>query len=221
MNTVQMALTKASGSATNALFILFGGVTSTLMVFALSFFMSWEGKFVERIVHSLSPLKHTDYLLGLWRRSRKKISAWFITRIVGAVFVGLATYLVLAIFNVKYAFVLSLIAGVADLVPFIGPVVSGVVLFAVTVLNSLWQAVFVILAVIIIQQLENHLLQPFLFKKFTGLSPVLVLIALAIGAKLWGLAGAVLAMPLAGVVYEIIKDYLVHLRRNEEVEANV
>jgi len=75
--------------------------------------------------------------------------------------------------------------------------------------------------VALIQQLENHVLLPFLFKKFAGLSPVLVLIALVIGGKLWGLAGAILAMPLAGVVYEIVRDYLVRLRRKEQaVEAD-
>ncbi len=221
MNTVELGLTKASGSVTNALFALFGGVASTIMVFALAFFMSWEGKFIEKLIHIFSPVRHNEYLLGLWRRARKKISAWFITRVIGAVFIGLATYLILAIFNVKYAFVLSLIAGLADLVPFIGPVFSGLAIFAVTAVSSFWQATIVVLAVALIQQLENHVLLPFLFKKFAGLSPVLVLIALVIGGKLWGLAGAILAMPLAGVVYEIVRDYLVRLRRKEQaVEAD-
>ena len=218
MNTIQMALTKASGSVTNGLFALFGGVASTVMVFALAFFMSWEGRFVEKIIKAFSSTAHDEYLLGLWRRARKKISAWFITRVIGAVFVGLATYLVLAIFNVKYAFILALIAGLADLVPFVGPIVSTVVIFAVMALVSFWQAVMGLLFIIVIQQLENHILLPFLFKKFAGLSPVLVLVALAIGGKLWGLAGAILAMPLAGVIYEIVKDYLARLRREENME---
>lgn len=220
MNTVELGLTKASGSVGNALFALFGGVASTVMVFALAFFMSLEGLFLERIIKALSPVKHTDYLLGLWRRSRKKISAWFITRVIGAVFVGLATYLVLAIFNVKYAFILSLMAGLADLVPFVGPAVSSLVIFALTALVSFWQAVLVVVAIILIQQLENHILLPFLFKKLAGLSPVLMLISLAIGGELWGLAGAILAMPLAGVVYEIIKDSLARSHRKEEAEIN-
>jgi len=220
MNTVELGLTKASGGVNNALFALFGGVASTVMVFALAFFMSWEGLFVERIVRAFSPMKYADYFLGLWRRSRKKISAWFITRVIGAVFVGLCTYLVLAIFNVKYAFVLSLIAGLADLVPFIGPLVSSVMIFGVTALNSFWQAVLVLLAIALIQQAENHILLLFLFKRFAGLSPILVLISLAIGGELWGVAGAILAMPLAGVIYEIVKDYLVRLHRNEEAEVS-
>jgi len=126
----------------------------------------------------------------------------------------------LAIFNVKYAFVLSLIAGLADLVPFIGPLVSSVMIFGVTALNSFWQAVLVLLAIALIQQAENHILLPFLFKRFAGLSPILVLISLAIGGELWGVAGAILAMPLAGVIYEIVKDYLVRLHRNEEAEVS-
>jgi len=54
-----------------------------------------------------------------------------------------------------------------------------------------------------------------LFKKLAGLSPVLVLVSLAIGAELWGVAGAILAIPLAGVVYEVIKEYLIKVKHRQ------
>ena len=99
--------------------------------------------------------------------------------------------------------------------PIIGPVVAGAVIVSVVALTSLFQALFVAIAFIVIQQLENNLLFPILFKKFLGVSPVLVLIALAVGGKLWGIAGAILAIPLAGVVFEVLKDYLKKLRKDE------
>ena len=66
----------------------------------------------------------------------------------------------------------------------------------------------------IIQLLENNLLFPILFNKLAGLPPVLVLTAFAIGAKLWGVLGAILAIPLAGVIFEILKDYLEKRKRD-------
>ena len=215
VQTIEAALTKASGSVGNALFVLFGGVASTLLVFTMAFFMSVEGKIVERFIVTFSSAGKNEALLKLWLRAKKKISAWFITRIIGVVFVWLSCYLVLALLNVKYAFILSTVAGVFDLVPIVGPAIACIAIMSVTYLNSPMQALIVGIIFIVIQQLENHVLFPFLFKKLAGLSPVLVLVSLAIGAELWGVAGAILAIPLAGVVYEVIKEYLIKVKHRQ------
>jgi len=215
MGSLQASLNNAGGSFSNALASIFGGAASTVLVVAMAFFISLERQFVEKIISAFSPPKYKKYLFGLWRRSKKKVSGWFVTRLIGIAFVGLGMYVILMILNVKYAFILALIAGVLDLLPFIGPLVAGVALFAVVSLISFPQAVFVILAFFIIQEIENHILFPIIFKKLIGLSPVLVLVAFAIGGELWGAAGAILGIPLAGVIYEIIKDYLAKRQRHE------
>jgi len=61
---------------------------------------------------------------------------------------------------------------------------------------------------ILIQQIENNVLSPILMKKFVGLPPVLVLLSLVVGAKLWGALGAVLAVPLFGIIFEFLKEFL-------------
>lgn len=215
MDALQQNLANASGSFGNALSGIFGGAASTALVIAVAFFISLERHFVEKIISAFSPPNYKEYLFGLWRRAKKKVSGWFVTRVIGIAFVGLGVYVVLMILNVKYAFMLSLIAGVLDLLPFIGPLIAGVALFTVVSLSSFFQAVFVTVAFLIIQQIENHILFPVIFKKLIGLPPVLVLVAFAIGGELWGAAGAILGIPLAGVVYEIIKDYLGKKQRNE------
>ncbi|MFH0739830.1 MAG: AI-2E family transporter [bacterium] len=215
MGSLQTSLSSAGGSFTNALASIFGGAASTALVVAMAFFISLERHFVEKILSAFSPPQYKEYLFGLWRRSKKKVSGWFVTRLIGIAFVGVGMYVILMILNVKYAFILALIAGVLDLLPFIGPLVAGVALFSVVSLISFPQAVFVILAFFIIQQIENHILFPIIFKKLIGLSPVLVLVAFAIGGELWGAAGAILGIPLAGVVFEIVKDYLLKRQRHE------
>lgn len=215
MNTIQQSLANAGGSFGNALAGIFGGAASTALVIAMAFFISLERQFVEKIISAFSPLQYKEYFFGLWRRSKKKVSGWFVTRLIGIAFIGLGVYVVLMILNVKYAFVLSLIAGVLDLLPFIGPLVAAVALFAVVSLNSFPQALFVVVAFLILQQIENQILFPIIFKKLIGLPPVLVLVAFAVGGELWGAPGAILGIPLAGVIYEIIKDYLVKRQSNE------
>jgi predicted PurR-regulated permease PerM len=216
----QEHLGKAGQNIFAALFSIFGGVLSTSFVIFLAFFISLERNFGERILAVLAPKKYKDYLLDLWRRSKQKVSGWFISRVIGALFVGSLTYLILRVLNVEYAFTLSLMAGILDFIPFIGPLVAGLIITFIVALNSLFQAGFVFVAFFIIQLLENNLLFPILFKKFTGLPPVLVLTAFAIGAKLWGVIGAILAIPLAGVIFEILKDYLQKTKKETlEVET--
>jgi len=208
IKAVQLNLEKASENIFNAIFSIFGGAFSTLFIIFMAFFVSLERNLIERLVSVFAPSEYQDYFNDLWRRSRKKVSGWFLSKVIGVIFVGVSTYLVLRILNVKYAPILSLLAGLADFVPIIGPFSAGIVIGAIVAFTSLVQAFFVVAAFILIQLLENNLVLPLLFKKFTGLSPVLILVALAIGAKLWGIWGAILVVPLAGVLYEIFRDYL-------------
>lgn len=215
-HTVKVRLESMSGSVSSALFSLFGGATSTILVLVMAFFISIERRFVERILGAFAPRRYRDYCFNLWARAKKKVSGWFITRIIGVIFVGASTYAVLRLFNVKYAFILAVLAGLFDLVPIVGPVAAGLAMFFFISLSSLGQAIFVGVAFTIIQLLENNLLFPILFKKFVGISPVLVLIALAVGGKMWGIAGAILSIPLAGVLFEILRDYLHRAHRKPE-----
>ncbi|MBZ9572592.1 AI-2E family transporter [Patescibacteria group bacterium] len=211
--TLQINLEKAGENIFSALFSIFGGAFSTLFIIFLAFFISLEKNLVERVLTAFSPSKYKEYLHGLWERSKQKVSGWFISRVIGALFVGSLTYLILRILNVEYALILSLMAGILDFIPIIGPLVAGLIIAFIVALTSLFQAGFVLVAFFIIQLLENNLLFPLLFKKFTGLPPVLVLVAFAIGAKLWGVLGAILAIPLAGVIFELLKDYLAKRKR--------
>jgi len=218
VDDIQDLLEPAGSSFLGALFSIFGGATATLFVIFLAFFISVEKRFVAKTLEALSPAHKQEYVLHIWLKAKKKVSGWFITRLVGVVFVASATFLVLKILNVKYALLLALIAGIFDFLPIVGPLLAGLLLGLVVGLNSFWQAIFVLIAFVIIQQLENNLIFPILFKKFLDISPVLVLIALAVGARLWGVAGAILAIPLAAVLYEIIKDYL---RKTKEQQESV
>ncbi len=184
-----------------------------MLVLALAFFISLEKQLVERLLTAFSPQKYKEYLFSLWGRAKRKVSGWFISRIIGVIFVGSATYLVLRILDVKYAFILSLMAGFLDFVPIIGPIIAGAFITLFVALVSPLQAFFALVAFVIIQLLENNLLFPVLFKKFVGLPPALVLVALAVGGKLWGIVGAILAIPLAGVLFELLKDYLAKIKK--------
>lgn len=213
---IQLILGKASKSIISAIFTLFGGVSATLLVIFLAFFLSLERGLVEKIISALFPKDYRERFFSFWPRIRSQVSGWFVSRIIGVIFVGLLSYLALFIFDAKYSALLAIVAGVFDFIPFIGPIIAGVLIALILAMSSFSKAFFFLVAFSAIQVLENNLILPLLFKKFTGLPPVLILISLVVGGKLWGILGAVLAVPLAGVLFELIKDYLKKRERNFE-----
>ncbi|OHA70815.1 MAG: hypothetical protein A3H01_02285 [Candidatus Wildermuthbacteria bacterium RIFCSPLOWO2_12_FULL_40_9] len=208
-------LEKITANILNILFVVFGGIFASIFILTVAIFISLEEKWIEKSVVVLFPQQYEDYVLTVFRKCQKKVNNWFTTRIISSVFVGLATYISLLIFRASYPFSFGLMAGLLNFVPVIGPVITGIMLFIVIALDDLFKALFVIAVFTIIQQIEGGFLMPILSKRFIGLSPVLVLVALAIGGVLWGFLGAVLAVPLAGIVVEFTKDFLKKKREEE------
>jgi len=214
--TFEQGLTKASSNIFSAVGAIFGGILSAVTIFTIALFLSLEEKSVDRVIGVLSPKRYEAFALSLWARSQKKVSGWFGSRILCCLFVGLTTYLACYVLNIKYAVSFGLLSGVLNMIPIIGPVIVGVAVALVVVAISWTKAVFFLIAFIIIQQIEGNILSPVLTKKFIGLPPVLVLISLMVGAKLWGFMGALLAIPVAGILFEFFKDFL--KKRKEEKE---
>lgn len=210
-------LQKASSSILSALAIFFGGVGSTVFVFAIALFLSMEERGVEKVIGLLFPKRYEAYALSLWEKSQTKVAGWFGSRVLVSLFVGLAVFATLSLFNVKYALTLSLLAAVLDFIPLLGPIIAGIIIFVFVALDSWIKALFVLIAFVLIQQIEGNILSPILTKKFIGLPPVLVLLSLSIGASLFGILGAVLAIPLAGILFEFIRDFLKKRREEKTV----
>ncbi len=201
-------LVKASSNIFSAVFSIFGGILSAITIFTLAIFLSIEEKGVERVIGLLSPKKYETFILDLWDKSKLKASKWFGSRILVCIFVGLLTFIACYVLNIKYAVSFGLLAGILDIIPIIGPIFAGIVIVIFCALESWVKALFILIILILIQQIEGNILTPILTKKFIGLPPVLVIIALMVGGKLGGVLGAILVVPLFGLLYEFLKGFL-------------
>ncbi len=207
-STVAGGIGKFSSNIFSALFAIFGGIFSTLFVVTIAMFISLDSHSIERFIATFFPRKYEAFALDLWSRSQKKVSGWFVSRIFSSLFVGVLVYVSLVLLNVPYPFTLGLLSGVLNFIPIVGPLVTGAFIALLVALDSLPKAILVVAIFFLIQQIEGSILSPILTKKFVGISPVLVLISLAIGGALWGIMGAILAIPLAGILFEFLRDFL-------------
>lgn len=217
VNALGNYLQSASSDILSALSSIFGGIGSTLFIGFISMFISLEERGTEKMLSIFVPKEYEDYSLDLWRRCRSKAAGWFGTRVLSGIFVGLLSFITLKIFNVDYAFTLAFIAGVLEIVPILGPLLTGFIAFMLVGFDSWLKALFVVGAFTLIQQLEGNLLTPILTKKFVGLPPALVLISLAAGGKLLGVLGAILAIPIVSILFEFFTDFM---KAKKEQESN-
>ncbi len=207
-------LIQASSTIFGVLISIFGGIFSTVTIFAMAIFFSIEEKEVKKAIKAMSPKRSEGYFQDLWQRCQNKTAAWFGTRILSSLFVGLVSYITLNVLNVNYASMLSLFAGVMDIIPVLGPIFAGTIITILAALDSWFKALFVLLAFILIQQIEGNIITPILTRRLVGLPAILVLIAVLVGGRLAGFLGAILAIPLTSIIYEFLRDFVQERKKN-------
>jgi predicted PurR-regulated permease PerM len=208
LNLFGESLEKSAANIFTVLFTIFGGVFSGIFVITTAFFLSIEDKMIERGLILSFPKKYETEALRIWTRCQKKVAGWFGARIIACAFVGVASYIVLLVFNVQYPLSLALLSAVLNFIPYVGPFITGIILFLIILPANFMRALFVLISFILIQQVEGSILSPILMKKIIGLPPSLVLISLVIGGTLWGILGAILVIPLAGILFEFLREFL-------------
>lgn len=196
-----------SGDFLLAMSVVFGGALSFILIVVFSFYFAINERGIEDFLRVVTPIQHENYILSLWRRTQRKIGLWMQGQFLLAILIATLTYLGLSILGIPYALVLAVIAGVMELIPVFGPILAAVPAIAVALSLGGVPIAFATAALyIIIQQFENHLIYPLVVTKVVGVPPILVILALLIGAKLAGILGILLSVPLAAALQELFSD---------------
>lgn len=194
---------------------LFGGIFLSVAVFVLSFYLTVGQDGVEKFILATVPPAYEDYALDLYFRVRHKIGKWLKAQIILSVIVAIAVFIGLWLLDVQYALLLALVAGMFEIIPFVGPVFSGGVAILISLSNSFAVALYTLALFVIIQQVESHVLVPSVMRFTANLNPALVIIALMLGGGVFGFSGLILAVPAAVLLQEVAADWTTskHKRR--------
>ncbi len=195
-----------SGNFFGAISSIFGGILNLILIVVISFYLSIEKGGIEHFLRIVTPLSHEEYAIDLWNRSQKKIALWMQGQMVLGLLVGVLTYLGLSILGVKYALMLALVAGIMELIPF-GIILAAVPAISFGYLDGGFTMGFLVAGFyLIVQQFENYLIAPLVVQKVTGVSPLVVILAVLVGTQLAGFWGLILAIPVAVVLMEFAND---------------
>jgi predicted PurR-regulated permease PerM len=201
------SLRDSTGGAFSALSAFFGGVTSFILIIVFSFYFSVQETGIDDFLRVVTPVKEQAYVLNLWKRSQNKIGKWMQGQLILALIVGILLYLSLLILDVPHALLLAILAGVFELIPVFGQILAMIPAIAIGfITGGLTEALLVLGLYVIVQQFEAHLIYPVVVKKVVGVPPLLVILSLLIGFKLFGFLGILLSVPIAGAIQEYVAD---------------
>ena len=207
LGTFSTSFSTISGGVFNAASNIFGGVISFIVLFVLSFYLAVQRDGVSNFLKIITPMRHEIYVLDLWKRSQQKIGQWMQGQLLLSLIVGLLAYLGLILLGVRDALVLALFTALCEFVPLFGPIIGAVpaVLFSY-VDNGLTLSFLTAGMFLLIHQLENQLIYPLVVRKIVGINPIIVILSLIAGYQLAGFLGMVIAVPLATIGMEYLRD---------------
>jgi predicted PurR-regulated permease PerM len=205
------AITDSAGQLTGRFLSItaniFNGIVAFFTVIILTIYSLIDEKRFLKFAQSIIPNDKKDYVLSLSNKVSEKIGDWLGGQIILGFVIGILSFLGLSIIGLPYALTLAVIAGLLEIVPIVGPIISGILAALVALTVSPITAIIVVVFFIVLQQIENNFLVPKIMQKALGLPPAIIILAILIGGKLLGIIGGLLAVPVAGVLYLIVQEW--------------
>lgn len=186
-----------------------GGIFGLFTGLILTGYFIIEGERVFDWGMSLVSHAHRDRLANTFMRAEKRMRHWLAGQFALMLVLGSLSAIAFGLLHVRYFYALAVFAGMANIVPFVGPVASAALACIVAGMDSWQKMVGVIAFYLIYQQLENAFFTPRIMKTTVDLPPLAVIIALLLGGSLAGILGALVAVPTAALIAEFMDEYLV------------
>ncbi|CAA9567126.1 MAG: hypothetical protein AVDCRST_MAG19-2365 [uncultured Thermomicrobiales bacterium] len=189
---------------------VFGALFTTVSVMIVAFYWMTEKALIKRVVLSLFPIERRDRAHDAWDQIEGKLGGWARGQLILMFVIGVLSTIVYSpiALDVRFWFLLGIVAGFTELIPFVGPFIGGTLATLVALTDSWQKAVLVVVFVVVLQQIEGSVLVPRVMRNAVGLTALTVFLALLVGGVLGGVVGAVLAIPLAAAVQVLVQDLL-------------
>ncbi|MDD3066838.1 MAG: AI-2E family transporter [Candidatus Gracilibacteria bacterium] len=189
-----------------------GGLFSFIMILVIAFFMSVEEDGIKNFFVALFPKRFHKYINEKGSKVGDKFGAWVRGQIILMVVVGAMTYIALSIAGVNYAATLGTFSGLTELIPYVGPMIALIPAVILAASQGGFVLAIVVTAIYIgVQQLEGNVIVPLVMKKAVGLSPVVIMFAMLVGASFPSVinpvVGIIVSVPLATAISVFVHDW--------------
>ncbi len=199
-------------NVTNQLFSLAGNIFSNIIFVVSTFFFGYylllEEQIIKRFFLHFFDEKKAHWYVSIMEKAEQRMSNWFWGQLMLMTIVGWMTFIGLSLLQIKYAVPLAVLAGLLEVIPNIGPIISAVPAALIGFTISPVAGFSSLILYFIVQQVENNIIVPGIMRKAVGINPIVTLMALIIGARLGGVLGIVVAIPVYVFVETIVREFL-------------
>jgi predicted PurR-regulated permease PerM len=200
------SLTSLGAPAVDLVRSVFNGIVAGLTVLVLTILMLLQGPHITGSVLELVPQARRDQVRRVASDAALAVSGYVFGNLVISVIAGTATWVALALLGVPYAGVIGLFVAFTDLIPLIGATLGAIPTILFAFLHGTTSGIVMVIFYVIYQQFENHVLQVSIMARTVKVNPLTVLVSVLLGVELLGFLGALLAIPVAGVLQVIVRD---------------
>ncbi len=194
------------------------GLFGFLAVFLIAYFWTLDRDQIVRAGLLLVPIDNRPRAQEIWDTAELKVGAYVRGQALLMLSIGVLTAVALFAIRLPSALIVAILAGILEAVPYAGPILTAVVAVLITLAEAPDKIWWVIGAMILIQQIENALLVPRIMDRAVGVNPLVTLLAIAAFGTLFGIAGAILAIPLAAII-QVLLDVWVLSREAQQTTA--
>jgi predicted PurR-regulated permease PerM len=189
---------------------LAGTIVSVLTASILTAYLILDGRRVLSWFISLFPVESRDRLETALHRAGERMRKWLWGQAILMLILGSASAITFGAMGLRFFYLLALFAGLANIIPLLGPIATVIVAALVAAIDSPWKVLGVLIFYLVYQQVENAFLTPRIMQSQVQLPPSAVVVALLVGGELVGAIGALVAVPTAVLCSVLIDEYLVH-----------
>lgn len=198
--TIQSQFFQGAGSLFAAIGGVFNALVGAIVVLVLSFYIIVEESAMKTLFQNIIPSEHQELASDLLWRVTSRLGDWLRGQLTLGVVIGLLYFVAFTLMGLPYALLLALFGGLLEFVPYLGPLVAGIPAVVIAATLSPLHLLLAVGAMVLIQQIENNVLVPKVMERAVGLNPIMSIVAVLIGAQLFGIVGALFAIPVATAV---------------------
>ena len=203
---LQDAVSGAGKPALDLVRTFFSTVAAVLTILVLAFLMLLRGPELTQGALSLVSEGHRERVRLVAADAAKAVSGYMLGNLLISLVCGVSTYVMLRLVGVPYAEVIALFVAFADLIPLIGATLGAIPTIGLSFLHSTTAGVVALIFYIVYQQFENHVLQVTVMSRTVDVNPLTVLVSVLLGVELFGFLGALLAIPVAGILQVVVRN---------------
>jgi predicted PurR-regulated permease PerM len=178
-------------------------VVSTVVIIPfVTFFLLKDGREMKKLFISYIPNRYFEMSLNVLHKIDMQLGGYLRGQFIEAFVVGSLAIIALWILGIQYFILIGIFAGLANLIPYVGPVAGAIPAIIIAITNGADSnlIIYIIFAFIIIQLIDNVVMQPLVLSKSVNMHPLIIVIAILIGGKFFGILGMFLAVPAAGIL---------------------